>query len=499
MSIEAFQRLVSSTTTVFLGADADQAALSAANGTGTNADIVPRTLDPEVWPALEKFDNDVSSQVFSPFGSVPNPDYVWDLPVSDGQSSSFAIASTPFLISAGLSVDFSVFLNVFADNALEAKIELFEDTGGAGTGPFVKTAVQPSGLDAFLLIAGDPNTPAVGLTEMRPYNWQDIHVYSTRFSVSGSATVAKTFKIVVSFHATNYLVTSPPNPAGLQFVVDLYAEGPEFLYVSNVGDATVEIYNISNPFAPARIGQFNGGNLNNPRGMAITGNTLYVANAADFNVEIYNVANPAVPVRLSQFNGANLESPYGFAITGTTLYVSNRGNGTIEIYNIANPTAPVRVTEFGGGDLNRPEGMAIIGTTLYVANQSDNTVEIYNIATPTAPVRVTQFGSGDLNSPEGLAITGTTLYVANSGNNTVEIYNITTPTAPVRITEFGLGDLSQPRGLAITGITLYVANGGDNSVETYNIVTPTAPVRVGQFNAGNLNQPFGLVINPFIG
>ncbi|MDT8979277.1 hypothetical protein RQP50_23850 [Paenibacillus sp. chi10] len=174
MSIEAFQRLVSNATSVFVGTNIDQAALNAANGTGTNADKVARTLAPVAWPLLEKYDNDNSLQAYSPFGGVPNPEYVWKLPVSEGQTSAFAAASTPFLIPAGASVSFNLFLNAFADNAMEARIELFEDTGGAGTGPFAKSAVQPAGLDDFFLIAGDPNMPALGLLETQPYNWQDI-------------------------------------------------------------------------------------------------------------------------------------------------------------------------------------------------------------------------------------------------------------------------------------------------------------------------------------
>lgn len=40
---------------------------------------------------------------------------------------------------------------------MEAKIELFEEIGGT----FVKVSPQPEGLDEFLLIAGEPNNPAV--------------------------------------------------------------------------------------------------------------------------------------------------------------------------------------------------------------------------------------------------------------------------------------------------------------------------------------------------
>ena len=65
----------------------------------------------------------------------------------------------------------------------------------------------------------------------------------------------------------------------------------KFLYVANFNENTVEIYDIFNPIFPVRIGEFNGGNLANPAGLAITGTTLYVTNSQHY-VEIYNLSNP---------------------------------------------------------------------------------------------------------------------------------------------------------------------------------------------------------------
>ncbi|SIS01116.1 hypothetical protein SAMN05878482_1096 [Peribacillus simplex] len=222
-----FSRLVSNTATVFLGADRAQAALNAANFTGDNPDPVSRRVDPPTWPSLQKFDNDDSTQSFSPFGGVPNPDYIWDLPTSDGQTTAFAVSTGSFLTLPATTSIFTVSLVAFADNAMEAKIELFERTGGVGS-PFAKAFPQPEGLDEFLLIAGKPNNPAVGLTiDSPPFTFQDIRMYSTHFT----APEIGVFKIVVSFKGTNYLIqpqyastpSSLNNPAGLQFMVDIYS------------------------------------------------------------------------------------------------------------------------------------------------------------------------------------------------------------------------------------------------------------------------------------
>jgi hypothetical protein len=264
MSISPFQRLVSNTEDVFLGADRNQAAINAANNTGDHPDAVARRITPPTWPSLQKFDNDTTAQPFSPFGSVPNPEYIWNQPTSDGQTVAFAIASEEFSVPAGQTASFSVSLDAFADNAMEAKIELFEEIEGS----FVKTTPQPSGLGEFLMIAGDPNNPAVGLTiDGPPYTFQDVRVYSTRFTTPlNQPPVPRTFKVVVSFEATNYLQqpiyssnpSSVNNPAGLQFVIDFYfAEGcciepppiaTQIVYVNKAGDDATADGSECNPF-----------------------------------------------------------------------------------------------------------------------------------------------------------------------------------------------------------------------------------------------------------
>lgn len=211
----AFQRLISNTTDVFLGIDREQAAFNAANGIGSNPNTVPRF---PTWPSVEKFMNDtVADGSPSPFANVPNPEYIWDGTPQPGQTVSMAIASNSFVPDKDIQ-DFSVSIVAFADNAMEAKIELFIENA---MGNFVPVVPQPEGLENFVLIAGTPNNPATGLTETQPFNWQDVRVYSTEFRVEKSTDV---FKIVFSYEATNYL--TPPNgnanPAALQFMSDIY-------------------------------------------------------------------------------------------------------------------------------------------------------------------------------------------------------------------------------------------------------------------------------------
>lgn len=214
--LDAFVRLISSPTNTFLGVDREQAAFNAANQTGSRAELVSRFPR---WPSLEKFDNDRPPASPSPFANVRNPFFIWDLPVTGGQMESFGIASPSFRVNTGIEQSFVISLLAFCDNAMRAKIELYRQIS---SGFFVKAIPQPLGLDDFVLVAGQPSNPRAGLTEEEPFNWQDIRFYSTLFNVS----IPGLYKIVVSFDATNYFV--PPgatsNPAGLQFVADIYRQ-----------------------------------------------------------------------------------------------------------------------------------------------------------------------------------------------------------------------------------------------------------------------------------
>ncbi|EPY07147.1 hypothetical protein PAALTS15_10144 [Paenibacillus alvei TS-15] len=215
VNLIAYQRLISNTADVFLGVNMTQAAFNAANLLGSKPISINRYLD-QVWPLIQKYDNDI----LPPFGDNPNPEYIWDQSTLDGQRVAFGVGTSGGrVVSSGTTQAFAVILVAFADNAMDAKIELFELVNNQ----YVKVAPQPVGLDELVLIAGNPNVPTTGLTEIEPYNWQSIRIYSTRFTVAAQD-VDRIVKIVASFEVTNYLVANPPkpNPAGLQFILDVY-------------------------------------------------------------------------------------------------------------------------------------------------------------------------------------------------------------------------------------------------------------------------------------
>jgi hypothetical protein len=160
-------------------------------------------------------------------GNAPNPQYVWDQPASDGQTAYFAVATFPFLQGENFrNLFFSFSLAAFADNAMTVTIELFERIGGS----FVRADPQP--IDFPKNFVAGSQMPATGLTEIEPFNWRDIRMFSTTSAPPTVTTGERLFVYVFSFEVTNYLPTANnpnnPNPAGLQFIIDINVELTNF-------------------------------------------------------------------------------------------------------------------------------------------------------------------------------------------------------------------------------------------------------------------------------
>jgi hypothetical protein len=136
MAFQGFKRLISKTSTKFLGTDREQVAINAANNIGgASTKSVDRI---SVWPSLKKIDNDTAEAGSpTPFRGVQDPMYIKDQPPTYRQTAAFAIALSQFLSGTSSQRSFSIFLVSFSDNAMKAKIELFEKISD---GTFVKVS-----------------------------------------------------------------------------------------------------------------------------------------------------------------------------------------------------------------------------------------------------------------------------------------------------------------------------------------------------------------------
>ncbi|MFF2291119.1 LVIVD repeat-containing protein [Peribacillus butanolivorans] len=96
------------------------------------------------------------------------------------------------------------------------------------------------------------------------------------------------------------------------------------LSVANFNDSTIEVYDITFPTGPVRVADFGADDLSGPQGLVflpigpVTPPLLYVANLNNSTVEVYDINNfPIDPIRVADFGAGVLNGPFGLAIYPT--------------------------------------------------------------------------------------------------------------------------------------------------------------------------------------
>ncbi|MGG0845201.1 LVIVD repeat-containing protein [Peribacillus simplex] len=146
---------------------------------------------------------------------------------------------------------------------------------------------------------------------------------------AGLAITGNTLYVANQFDNTLAIfdISLPPDPIHVGQVNDGNLSGPTgltttgtTLYAANFNNSTIEIYDIILPTGPVRVGEFGAGELSGPQGLVfhptgpITPPLLYVANLNDSTIEIYDSTLPTGPIRVREFGTGVLNGPFGLAI-----------------------------------------------------------------------------------------------------------------------------------------------------------------------------------------
>jgi len=214
----------------------------------------------------------------------------------------------------------------------------------------------------------------------------------------------------------------------------------------------------------------------------ITDNKVYIANMGDNTISVYNPTTQSITSTITQANGLNL-NPVAMVPSSDAAYVFvvTQGNGstpgTIDIINTANDTIGGSVTVGVG-----PTSISLdtFLNRLYVANTGDNTVTVLDATSVTLgvnpPIKVlatTQVGSAPVSVaalPSGLSF-----YVANSGSNNVSVVSSSSfgvvGTVPVGQTPVFIA--SEP-----TSTKIYTANSGGGTISIIQTSNNTVVVNM---------------------
>jgi DNA-binding beta-propeller fold protein YncE len=176
----------------------------------------------------------------------------------------------------------------------------------------------------------------------------------------------------------------------------------------------VYVLDVSNPGQPVKLSEaiHTRGVV---RGLCYSGNRLYIA-AREAGLEIWDITNPAAPTRLGYCNTPSYA--YGVAVSGNYAYVADGWAG-LRIINVSNPQSP-----FEAGYYDTPGwalGVAVSGNYAYVADGGAG-LRIINVSNPQSP-----FEAGYYDTPGwayGVAVSGNYAYVADreAGLRIIEFY-----------------------------------------------------------------------------
>lgn len=217
--------------------------------------------------------------------------------------------------------------------------------------------------------------------------------------------------------------------------------------------------------------------LNDPAGLAISGNTLYIAEAFGANKISKIDISSASPTKTDVVTG--LSDPDGLAISGNTLYIAEYEGDKISKIDISSATPSVETVITG---VLEPTGIVIDGDYLYIAEYKGNKISKLNLTTLVKTDFLT-----NIIGPNGLVINNNTLYFSDFDTNVVSKVDLTA-TVPV-VTQMSTG-FNEPAFLNLVGSELYIADYGSGKLYKMNIVNQV----VSEVSA-NLGGVYGLVNN----
>jgi hypothetical protein len=239
----------------------------------------------------------------------------------------------------------------------------------------------------------------------------------------------------------------------------------ELAAVGNMNGGQVELYDLSDPSAPARLGSVATG-LFGIAGLSFDGTRVLAGEMNGLRAALIDVADPSAP-KLVSLMTTGISSIASIVLAGTRAIAAGPNDDTIDILNYANPAAPTRAGFFP--NLNGPLVADLDGTRAAVGDQGGASVALVDIATRT----VLGVANTTLASISSISIDGNRVVASSTNEVEVAIIDFSTPGSPtVRLFNPGTGGgrtIVQSGGLMATGAVL------GNTVGLVNLggATPT--------------------------
>ncbi|MFA5936024.1 MAG: hypothetical protein WC787_04195 [Patescibacteria group bacterium] len=257
----------------------------------------------------------------------------------------------------------------------------------------------------------------------------------------------------------------------------LFVSG-KYAYVTNYGNNTLAIVDVSNPIAPDQVSTTTFPAGTGPSSVFVSGKYAYVTHFDADSMAVLDVSNPAVPLQVATTTFAGDACSCSVFVSGKYAYVTAFDSGRFLTVDVSNPMAPVQTatTSFNGG--SGAQSISVSGRYAYVVNHNSaggRSMAVLDLSNPAVPLQVatTTFA---LN-PGYIVVSGRYAYVT-SYNDILATVDISNPTSPVQVatTTFPAG--TGPVSISVSGRYAYVAGYGGSTLNVLDISNPASPVQV---------------------
>ena len=212
-------------------------------------------------------------------------------------------------------------------------------------------------------------------------------------------------------------VSDPARPQRLSDAIRTRGVVQGLCYQSNrlyiaAGQAGLEIWDMTNPEAPAGLGY--DATPGQAYGVAVAGNYAYVAND-EAGLRVILVSDPAHPSEVGYCDTPS--SACGVAVAGNYAYVADLDYG-LRVILVSDPAHP---SEVGYYDTDYALNVAVAGDYAYVADY-DAGLRVISVSDPAHPSEVGYYDSP--GSAWDVAVAGSCAYVADywAGLQVIEFY-----------------------------------------------------------------------------
>lgn len=231
------------------------------------------------------------------------------------------------------------------------------------------------------------------------------------------------------------------------------------------GSAGVQFIDLGNPSAPAHVNTYD--TSGNASGLALSGRYLYVADGGS-GLRIVDISTPAHPVLAGAYHTPG--PARAIRVVGSRAFLLDAKAGLL-ILDCSEPAQPRLLGSFAGMDAGRD--LAISGTQVFMVDANNHFFAV-DASDPPQPRLLNASNTALLPGlvAESMTIHGSTAYVS-CGESGLAILNLSTPGAPVVEARFPTP--GQAMQTAISGTALFLAD-GLNGLVVCDIAQPANPV-----------------------